>query len=357
MITFSLCYDLRKDDPEATLRIPLDSIDRVYLSVAHRTARNRTALYQQKHRGAEVFTRRRPPELAALNWPIYEHYKLLQELHPELRSKPQDSREKYPPAISFPISDLTANPLRPHYDASIPPERRALQSAVIDQAIYRDGSDARLFYLEDEPIGQVPYTLLFSYEDKGQTHFAIQHQVVVRADGSLPDQVPLAIRKELKWWAACPPALIHGRHDVEQYAFLDYDVRHLFGFPENPAEEQAIKDLYQSFPDWEKWCDAIRMRLRGLTSYAKGYHAILGLAKDELIVVHRINTIHEIAEELAGMDVQEAVLLDSGGSCAIWANWANGNEGGVLASHWNFRPARGAAVFVVLAGKRFRKKG
>jgi len=351
---FSLHYDVQKADPEATLRIPVEVIDRVYLTVAHRTARNRTALYQQKHRGAELFTRERSPELAALNWPISEHYGFLQKLHAELRPKGQGPLEEYPPVIAFPISDLTANPLRPHYDASIPRGRRAFQSAVVDQALYRDSSDARLFYLEDEPIGKVPYTLLCSFEDEGQTRLAIQHQVMVRADGSLPDQGPQVMRQGLKWWAACPPVLINGRHDVEQYAILDFDVRHLFGFPEDPAEEKAIQDIYQPFPDWEKWCETILKKLRGFTSHAKGYHAVLGLSQAELIVAHRIDTIPKIAEELAGMGITEAVLLDSGGSCAIWANWANGNQGGVLANHWNFRPPRGAVVFLVLKGKRRR---
>jgi hypothetical protein len=45
------------------------------------------------------------------------------------------------------------------------------------------------------------------------------------------------------------------------------------------------------------------------------------------------------------------VLLDSGGSCAIWTNWANGREGGVLASHWNFRAPRGAVLFLELDGR------
>jgi hypothetical protein len=39
--------------------------------------------------------------------------------------------------------------------------------------------------------------------------------------------------------------------------------------------------------------------------------------------------------------------VDSGGSCAIWANWLNGNRGGVLANARNFRPRRGAMPSLV----------
>jgi hypothetical protein len=172
--------------------------------------------------------------------PISEHYKLL--------PKSLESRR----VIALPISDLTANPLRLHYDASIRPEQAFA---------YSDGSDTRLFYLEDEPIGKAPYTLLFSYEqEEGQTRFAIHHDVTVEPNGLLPtDKTP----SRWNWWAACPPLLIRGQHNLNRYAILDYDLRHIFGFPESFPErsderkkkEQELRDMYQqsSFPDWGKW--------------------------------------------------------------------------------------------------------
>lgn len=277
MITFSLKYDLEQTDPEATLRISLDALEKAYLSVACRIARNRTVLYQQKHRGSALFTRQRDPQLADLNRPISEHYQLLQKQHGPLQNRL---------VIAFAVSDLTANPLRPHYDASIPPEERAFQLEQAEQAVYRNSSDARLFHLEDEPIGKVPYTLLFSYEEEGQTRLAVHHQVMVKADGSLPDEVPEAIRKGLKWWAACPPLLINGKHDLERYAILDYDLRHVFGFPKGSKEEKEkeLQAMYQSFPDWEEWCETVRKKLHDFKSYETGYHAALGISEHELIL-------------------------------------------------------------------------
>ncbi len=113
-------------------------------------------------------------------------------------------------------------------------------------------------------------------------------------------------------------------------------------------------DYHQSsFPDWKKWCETICQKLANPTSPETGYHATLGISEGELILVHRIATIPDLADELRTLGAQEAVLLDSGGSCAIWANWANGGEGGVLASAWNFRAPRGAVIFLVLKGKRY----
>jgi hypothetical protein len=85
-----------------------------------------------------------------------------------------------------------------------------------------------------------------------------------------------------------------------------------------------------------------------LAAPAEGYHAALGLSEHDLIIVHRIGTIPAIADKLRSLGAQEAVLLDSGGSCSIWANWPDGGRGGVLASAWNFRPERGAVLFLVL---------
>lgn len=346
MITFLLDYsDTKQAEPKATLEISREVIEEAYLSVACRTARNRTALYQQKHAGAEMATRRRDPTLAALNRPISEHYELLQEQIGPLK----DRR-----VIAFTISDLTANPLRPHYDDSIPDEQRAFQVARTILAVYRNGLSAKLFHLEDEPITEVPYTLLFSYEEEGQTRLAIHHKVEVNADGSLPEQIPKEIRNGLKWWAACPPLLKEGKHCLEEFAVLDYDIRHVFGFPEkDSAEEEELRKIYETFPSWEDWCKGIREKLRSFESPAVGSHAALGISEQELIVIHRTDTIPKIAEELKNLGMRDAVLLDSGGSCAIWANWANGGQGGILANHFNFRPARGAVIFLVLKGERY----
>lgn len=348
MIKMSLDYDFQNGSQEATLEISEDAIDLAYLSVVHRAARNRTSLYQKKHPApgtthggtVRLKTSQRDPTLAALNRPILEHYQLLWELHGPFKKRP---------VISFAISDLTANPLRPHYDFLIPDEQRAFQlGQKADLAIYQHGSDARLFHLEDEPIGQVPYTLLCSYQEGEQTRFAIYHNVQVQPDGSVRNQVP---EVGLRWWAACPPLLNSGKHELEQFAVLDYDLRHVFGFSQEASE--LIRQMYLTFPQWEKWCETIRQKLPSAELPKTARHAALGISeKGELFVIHRTAAIPELAKELAELGAQEAVLLDTGGSCALWANWANANQGGVLSNQQGyFRPPRGAVVFLILKGE------
>ena len=334
MVQLTIDYSRPEESPAATLAVSLDEVDSVHLSVASRDARNRTALYQQKHRGSTTASRSRDPKLAAPNLPISAHYEALRQ-RIEL---PEDRR-----VLAFPISDLTANPLRPHFDATVS----------------RAGD--RLFFLGDEPIGLVRYTLLICYEQKGRTRFHIAHDVKLPGDGSLPQTIPSRIRSGLRYWMACPPLLIRGKHNLARYAVLDYDVRHLFGFENsfarfgrpNQAEQEAyLREIWNTFPDRDRWRAAVRARLAQTETIETGYHAALGLSKDRLIVVHRIATIPQLAAALKRQGATDAVLLDSGGSCAIWANWPNSNQGGVLANHWNFRPGRGAVLFLVLQGKR-----
>jgi hypothetical protein len=338
VLSFAAEFCDQQTDPSATLRVRLEELEQASLTVACRAARNRKALYQAKHAGALLTTRQRDPALAGLNLAIDEHYKLLKQ---RLTGKLYLDDKRI---VAFPISDLTANPLRPHYDARSSSE---------------DG--ACLFYLDGEPIGQVPYSLLLCYHSADTTRLDIRHQVRVNVDGSLPDDLPKAVQNGLTCWMACPPLLMNGDHNLEEFAIRDYDLRHVFGFPDNfqrfgypskSAHESALYELYDTFPRWNDWSAAIRRRLAESPVLETGYHAALGISEDGIFVVHRVATIPELGEELKQLGARDAVLLDSGGSCAIWANWVNGNHGGVLANAWNFRQPRGAVLFLVLKGSR-----
>jgi hypothetical protein len=328
-------YSRLAESPETTLRLSFDEIESVVLSVSLREARNRSAFYQRKHvsPAAGMNTRDRAPELAALNRPISEHYRRLGSTVGSLH----DRR-----VTAFPISDLTANPLRPHFDAEAD----------------RKTPGAGLFYLQDEPLGEVPYTLLVCRRTGSGVQFEIQHEVRVRPDGSVP---PADLCRDLIYWIACPPLLRAGEHDLERYAVLDYDVRHVFGFPHSfaesghaSAEQQTryLAEFYAAFPKWKEWSALISERLGTAKPLETGYHAALGLSASEMILIHRIASIPELAAELQRLGASDAVLLDSGGSCAIWANWLNGNQGGVFANHYNYREARGAVMFLILKGSR-----
>ena len=344
-------------------------------------------MYQQKHIHGNARTRERSKDLSGLNFPISEHYERLKEILPkQLRYRDADGVESQiqtaklklediPPskylvsddylAVAFPIGDLTANLLRPHFDDTFKGQ------GLGDR-------DQRLFYLEDEPLEIVPYTLLVCYEDTSGDRFAIYHDVTINLSGGLSaGGNRVEFPGKLKWWTACPPLLRNGQFDVRRYAWLDYDLGHLFGFATSGRDtlNTRLNRVYANFPrrqspresglvskafptevqaaTWTTWKRAVDKALNDKTLCPpQDYHAALGVAKNgDYTIIHHYGSIESLAGVLKP-HAADGVLLDSGGSCAIWGNWLNGNRGGVLANHWNFRPGRGAVAFLIFNGYR-----
>lgn len=339
--------NVKKSEPEATLRLKMGQVDNIFLSIAQRAARNRTALYQRKHppahgapnMSASLATHQRNPRLRALNQPISTHY--------QLQNTISDGVFDGRPVLCAPISDLTANHFRPHFDA------RSIECAftepAVKHAVYGDTS-SQLFYLEDEPIGQIPYSLLCYYLTDFGHRLGIIHNMQVSKNGQLPSSAK-HITDGLIWWAACPPLLIDGKHNLKQFTYLDYDVRHVLGFSKSTYDE-IRRDIYPHFHDWKKWCAAVRKKLQVLEKPPSAYHAGIGVSLDgeTIIIVNRQATIPGLAKDLLAEGAHNAVLLDTGGSCAMWANWMNVGEGGFLTHGRIFRKERGAVLFFLLEG-------
>jgi len=338
--------------PNAILRISAEHLLRAVLSVS-RDLRQGSGRYQQKHIEGNARTRQRSKQHTALNLPISRHYELLPDgwnILPGMSGVAPDDFLVF----AFSIGDLTANSLRSHSDVAQNPP---------------------LFYLKDEPIGDPAYTLLICYETSAGDRFAICHDVNVDELGNISRGLRLEIAGKLRWWAACPPLLVNGEFDEQRYAHLDYDLGHLFGFI--AGKSQQLDEIYANFPrrhsprnagplaaqfpavvaqaTWKTWCAAIDEALNDPSlRRPEGYHAALGLSKTgDLLIVHHYGTVKAVADCLSAAGAAQAVLLDSGGSCAIWSNWLNGaNKGGVLANHWNFREVKGAVSFLALKGYR-----
>jgi len=265
--TISLDFDPKTTEPAATVKIAPEDLLAVELTVADRAHRNRSKLYQRKHdptvaKQHGVHTRDRLPELAALNKPIAWHRDRFLARHGWYVGTA-------PPILAFGIGDLTANLLRPHFDGGIRPGQAEAEGS--------DDFDPRLFYLEDEPIGEAAYSILLCYDGETGIAFAICHGVTVERDGSLTNRVPHQIRTRLRWWAACPPLLIDGEHDLFQFALLDYDIRHVLGFPKGESEKERFREMHATFRDPKAWRDMIRGELDKRTSYPAIYHGALGI--------------------------------------------------------------------------------
>lgn len=327
-------YAAQQTDIVPTLKVRTQQITKAGLTTASRKRRNRSKLYQRKHDPTDAkehgaHTHQRPAAMADLNRPIPWHYQRFLAANGWYESTA-------PPTYAFGIGDLTANPLRPSYNAS---------------------EHEPLFFLKDEPIGDVRYTLLVCYLCEDEIRFAILHEVQVGKDGSLPLGVPSQIREGLAFWAACPAVLTNGNYCPTSFATLDYDIRHWTGwFARDEAEEAAMWKLHRCFPNHDEWKKAVQEALdRGLQPKPI-YHAALGIADDErVVIVHRVATPQGLAEELALEGCRQGVLLDTGGSPFLWSNLPV-SEGTVLACSSEFRPNRGAVVFLAMDGERYNTK-
>lgn len=317
-------------DLVSTLSVRVDRITKAGLTMADRKRRNRTMLYQCKHDPTVagehgIHTHQRPAALANLNQPIPWHYGRFLAANGWYENTA-------PPIYAFGIGDLTANPLRPSCNVS---------------------EHEPLFFLEGEPLGEVLYTLLVCYLCKDAVRFAILHDVRVGEDGVLPLDVPAEIREGLAFWAACPAVLVDGSYSPASFATLDYDIRHWTGwFARDEAEKAAMWKLYRCFPNQDEWRKTVRETLDRGVEPKPIYHAALGITDDErAVIVHRVATPQGLAEELAWEGCRQGVLLDTGGSPFLWSNLPV-SEGSILACSSEFRPNRGAVVFLAIDGER-----
>ena len=321
-VTISLDYSSRERDPQATLTVPAAvTLRHAALSVSNRKARNGSFLYQQRHKGGSGETRHRPGLLSDLNIPIPAHY---------LRVRDGMAAEKKC-VFAFTIGDLTANLLRPHYDASIPEDHFPW--------------DRRMFFLAEEPFGDVPYSLLVCSKENGGVRFSIRHEIRVRCDGTLVESggAPHPKQCEMLWWAACPPLLSKGEFQANAYAHRDYDLRHVFG-KKNPIIASIWQQLEKG---WQSWCAAVDQGLEGGSpEWPEDYNSALGVSDDRIVIIHRRASVRDLAEQLRVLGMKDAVLLDTGGSCAIWVNWTT--KVNLLACAQDHREARGAVAFAVL---------
>ena len=321
-------FDLHREGSSVlpTLIVPLSSVRLAGLTIANRALRQKGTLFQAKHaefqRVHGIATRDRLPGLAELNMLIEWHRDRFLAMHDlYLSTAPQ--------IAAFGMGDLTANLLRPH--CIVNPRRS-------------------FFWLAGEPFRQVEYTLLVFYAIGKRVAAEILHRVRVGDDGQLPSSVPQTIRDGALFWAACPPLLENGEFDPFRFALLDYDIRHWKTFPRTDEGKEEMWEFYRSFGDHEEWEDRVRAEVDSAEAPVD-YHAACGVTdNEEIVVIHRAATPEDLALTLKNHHVRDGVLLDTGGSPFIWANWL-AEEGQILAcNHEEFRPRRGAVVSLATDG-------
>lgn len=304
-------FDLKKESPEIFLDLPFTEIDDMFLSIANREKRNGKALYQQKHILGFQDTPQRAKELSGLNISIPGHFKQNFAIDNVFQVK-----NRY---LVLGVGDLTANLFRPSFDSSKEPS---------------------LFFLKDEPI-----------EHKGYYGLIVQHEnknATVRiANICFRNGTPLENNKKIEnlKWLFCSTPLIYKGHMVgsTEMAVNDYDLRHTFGKANKKIADALYRALRESNLKFVKQVEENKALILTQGSEVEWYHAGIGIKENRIIVIHNIGSLWELALKFKELGVNDAVLLDSGGSSVIWANW---NIGGTIAHYVNHRPNRGALIII-----------
>jgi len=281
------------------------------LSMANREKRNGTSLYQQKHILGTQKTSERKKYLADLNITIPEHFKKDFDIDDVFHAE-----NRY---LVLGVGDLTANLFRPSFDTS---------------------KKNPLFFLEDEPITQKEYYGFIVQKEKSETKVRIEK--IVFQDG-----IPLENGKKIDHlkWLFCSTPLVYKENvvSVEEMVLNDYDLRHTFGKSAKEFTDKLYFQLRASYKDFVEMVKKNESRILTTGLEVEWYHAGIGIKEDKIIVIHHIGSLKELALKFKNLGVKDAVLLDSGGSSVIWANW---NKGGTIAHHINYRPKRGAIIII-----------
>jgi hypothetical protein len=308
-LTYS--FDTNKESPEIIMELLLSEICHISLSMANREKRNGASLYQQKHILGTQKTSERKKNLSDLNITIPEHFKQDFDIDDVFHVE-----NRY---LVLGVGDLTANLFRPSFDASW---------------------KKPLFFLDYEPIEEKEYYGFIVQGEKDETIVRIEK--IIFQDG-----IPLENGKRIDHlkWLFCSTPLVYKENvvNVSEMVLNDYDLRHTFGKSAKEFTDKLYFQLRASYKDFVEMVKKNESRILTTGPEVEFYHAGIGVKEDKILVIHHIGSLRELALKFKELGVKDAVLLDSGGSSVIWANW---NMGGTIAHHVNYRPKRGAIIII-----------
>ena len=326
-------------DTERRVQVDMESgeVAAVHLNIAHPEKRNRTGHYLRRHgvagrstNGATQPVDPNKPERteAPPKWSIRQHVRAMREagVLPGAESRVwRDgcSYESEASMIAVPVSDVTANLLRPCYHS------RAL-------------GERRIFRFDAEPREKRTYYAACYFGERDDGPCLGMRQVrfdEIRDTVCSPEGDDLG-RAGLTWATALVPLVIDGRPlEAAEIARADYDLRHSLGRKCTDIMQYVYNGWYDA---WDRRVeDAIRDHERSGRAFAVFYHSILGQdASGGIHVFQREGTLNGLARSLASEGICQAGILDSGGSCAVYDVWLDS----YLSHGWYFREPRGAIL-------------
>lgn len=119
-----------------------------------------------------------------------------------------------------------------------------------------------------------------------------------------------------------------------------YDIKHVFALKDYGSRaENDISEMKKIFYDYPACFKKNMIERLGSIERSKYFHNVLGLDDDNLFVFQGYGVIEDLASILIDEGVNDAIILDNGGSCGIYASWMFPN-GGWINNGSYFRPER-----------------
>lgn len=174
------------------------------------------------------------------------------------------------------------------------------------------------FALSGEPEDRTYGVLIISGNDTPQiTRCIIKEEGIYQSiGGKIGNMI-----EDVLWATTGIPIILEGKEvPLEDIIEEFYDIRHIFDWIDHgPKKESNIEHLKYVYKAAEElgWKETINFCM-GSMPRARFLHSIIGTKEDCLVIAHSYGTIEEIAVDMARQEVENAIILDQGGSCGCY---------------------------------------
>jgi exopolysaccharide biosynthesis protein len=138
-------------------------------------------------------------------------------------------------------------------------------------------------------------------------------------------------------------------------ALNNYDIRHLYGKNNFSVTDKIYQQSRSAIGEFNyqgfiSGIEGSRDLIKPIGPEVEWYHAGIGIRDGKIIVIHHRGSLYDLALIFKNISVENAVLLDSGGSPVIWTN-QNG-KGAIEYNPLYHREKRGAIIIAKMKSKQ-----
>ncbi len=215
-----------------------------------------------------------------------------------------------------------------------------------------------LFCLHGEPLAQRTYTCLVHHQDGRLTIQTLSFAGgQIKATNRTTD-----LRGDINWCTYGQQILKEGEvTGIEDLIHEFYDIRHVLAIdPTRETGRQILETVYAGQQAEVFNIDVFRQQARQQwlagVPRSRYFHSCVGLSETNLFILQGEGTPETLAQRLAKVGAQDAVILDNGGSVGCWTWWVNGHResqhpsGGFIFQAPDYRPPATSIIVFRMSG-------